>query len=276
MSNPSIFNYVLVWPILNSMIAVYKVLITLNIPYALGFSIIILTALIRFVLYPVMVSQLRASKKMQELSPHLAKLKEKHKEDAKRLQQETMRLYKEHGVNPAAGCLPMLIQLPIIWGLYSVLQQVVRPESQKVILEINKIVYFDFLKITNEWDTSFFGFPLGSNPASLLPTFGPLVFLIPFITGFLQFLQSKMLFTPPHQEVKNKEKKKDDFASAFQSQSTYIFPIMIGFFSYTFPIGLSLYWNTFTLFGMIQQYQIAGLGGLKGWKKRLLGKNNNL
>ncbi|MBI2031594.1 MAG: membrane protein insertase YidC [Candidatus Levybacteria bacterium] len=280
MSDPNIFNYVLVWPILNGLIAIYKLLFTLSIPYALGFSIIILTALIRFALYPMMASQLKASKKMQELSPHLSKLKEKHKEDAKRLQQETMRLYKEHGVNPAAGCLPMLVQLPIIWGLYSVLQQIVRPESQKVISEINKVVYFDFLKITNGWDTNFFGLPLGSNPANLLSTLGPLIFLVPIITGVLQFIQSKMLFTPASQNAKNKdlpagrqEKKKDDFASAFQSQSTYIFPIMIGFFSYTFPIGLSLYWNTFTLFGIIQQYQIVGLGGLESWKNKLIGKS---
>jgi len=271
-SNPNIFNYILVWPILNGLIAIYKILISLNIPYALGFSIIILTALIRYALYPLMSSQLRVSRKMQELNPHLSRLKEKHKGDAKTLQQETMRLYKEHGVNPAAGCLPMLIQLPIIWGLYSVLQQIVRPETQKVIAEINKIVYFNFLKITDGWDISFFGLPLGSNPASLLSTFGPLIFLIPITTGFLQFIQSKMLYSPPPQDNKDKEKKKDDFSSVFQSQSNYIFPVMIAFFSYTFPIGLSLYWNTFTLFGIIQQYQIGGLGGLSDWKK-LIGKN---
>ena len=71
-----------------------------------------------------------------------------------------------------------------------------------------------------------------------------------------------------------KDKKKEDFATAFQTQSTYIFPVMIGFFSYSFPIGLSLYWNTFTIFGIIQQYKILGLGGLTDWKNRIWKKKN--
>ena len=67
----------------------------------------------------------------------------------------------------------------------------------------------------------------------------------------------------PKDAVKNTDKKKEDFATAFQTQSLYIFPVMIGFFSYNFPVGLSLYWNTFTIFGIIQQYKISGLGGLR-------------
>src|SRR3989344_5710097 len=200
MTDPSLFNTVLVWPILNALVGIYKILFLLNTPYALGFSIIGLTVVIRFILYPLTASQLRASRKMQEVSPHLSKLKEKHKNDAKMLQQETMKLYKEHGVNPAAGCLPVLVQIPIIWGLYSVLSQIVALGPQSVVSSIHKVV---------------------------------------------------------------------DFASAFQSQSLYIFPLMIGFFSYQFPIGLSLYWNTFTVFGIIQQYQISGPGGLESlWQKK--------
>ena len=71
--------------------------------------------------------------------------------------------------------------------------------------------------------------------------------------------------------IKKTEKKKEDLASAFQTQSLYIFPVMIGFFSFNFPVGLSLYWNTFTIFGIIQQYKISGLGGLKGWVDKIHG-----
>ncbi|MEK7160224.1 MAG: YidC/Oxa1 family membrane protein insertase, partial [Patescibacteria group bacterium] len=93
-----------------------------------------------------------------------------------------------------------------------------------------------------------------------------------------QFIQSKMMLPVVSASdkklstEKKGEKKPDDFATAFQTQSLYIFPIMIGFFSYTFPIGLSLYWNTFTIFGIMQQYKISGLGGLKEWKDKLNGK----
>ncbi len=269
MTNPSFFNIILVWPIVNVLIAIYRILLLIHIPYALGFSIVFLTIVIRLILYPLTTSQLKASRKMQDLAPHLSKLKEKHGKDAKKLQTETMKLYKEHGVNPAAGCLPVIIQLPIIWGLYSVLAQIVRADPRLVVSEINKIVYFDILKVTGTWNTYFFGLPLGENPAKLLLSVGPLIILVPILTTVFQFLQSKMMFTASTgRDIKN-EKKKDDFASAFQSQSLYIFPILIGFFSYTFPLGLSLYWNTFTIFGIIQQYFVSGLGGLEDWVEKV-------
>ena len=270
MTDPNIFNYILVWPIINALIAVYKFLQMLGAPYTLGFSIIVLTILIRLILYPLTSSQLKASKKMQELAPHLSKLKDKHKNDAKTLQAETMKLYKEFGVNPAAGCLPVIIQIPVIWGLYSVLNSVVNVGSRNIVEEINKVVYLDFLKISGGWETSFFGIPLGQNPSTLMKSI-PLILLVPIATAVFQFIQSKMMMVSSAnaKTSEKKEKKKDDFASAFQSQSLYIFPLMIGFFSYGFPIGLSLYWNTFSIFGIIQQYQVTGWGGLADlWGKK--------
>ncbi len=270
MTDPSFFNTVLVWPILNVLIGVYKILFLAHVPYALGFSIIVLTILIRIVLYPLISAQLKSSKKMQELHPHIKKLKDRHKGDARTLQQETMKLYKEHGINPVAGCLPVLVQLPVIWSLYSVLQQVFVLDQNLVVSQINKIVYFDFLKLTSAWDLYFFGLHLGQTPSKLMSTIGPLVLLVPILTGIFQFVLSKMLIPqkqkPPAGSQKEVEKK-EDFMSTFQTQSAFIFPIMIAFFSYTFPIGLSLYWNTFTIFGIIQQYKILGLGGLVPQKK---------
>ncbi len=263
------FNLILVNPIINVLIAVYHLLVLIHVPYALGFSIIGLTVIIRFLLYPLTAAQLKAAKKMQSVSAHLSALKEKHKGDSKKIQEETMKLYKEHGINPAAGCIPLLIQLPLIWALYSVLQEVVKTSPVGAMAYINKIVYFSPLHLSKPWDPSFFGVSLGQGPSTLLSSVGPLIFLVPVITGVLQFAQSKMMLPPAETKTKGveKEKKSDDFATAFQSQSTYIFPLMIGFFSYTFPLGLSLYWNTFTIFGIIQQYQISGWGGLFKKKK---------
>lgn len=266
-----VFNLILVNPIINVLVGIYKVLLLAHVPYPLGFSIIVLTIVIRFILYPLTHTQLKASKKMQELSPHLSRLKDKHKDDAKTLQAETMKLYKEFGVNPAAGCIPVIIQIPIIWGLYSVLNKVVHLGPHDVISSINKIVYFDFLKLSGSWDTSFFGVPLGQTPSKLIAVM-PFILLVPILTAFFQFAQSKMMVAPidPNKKKDDKtEKKKDDFSAIFQSQSVFIFPLMIGFFSFNFPIGLSLYWNTFSIFGIIQQYQISGWGGLADlWKKK--------
>ena len=277
------FNLVFINPIINILVAVYSVFSFIHLPYALGFAIIGLTIVIRFILYPMTTAQLKASLKMQKISPHLSKLKERHKGDAKKMQEETMRLYKEHGINPAAGCLPVLIQLPIIWALYSVLQRMVTLKPEAAIAEVNKIVYFDFLKLKNAWDISFFGLPLGEMPSKIMSfnnlfAVSSLILLVPILTGVFQFILSKMMIPAKtgvailEKDIEKKTQidKKDasDFASAFQTQSMFIFPIMIGFFSFGFPIGLSLYWNTFTVFGIIQQYKIAGLGGLSAWIKK--------
>ena len=269
------FNLILVNPIINILVAVYTIFSFLHIPYALGFSIVGLTVVIRFIMYPLTTSQLQAAAKMQKMAPQLNKLKAKYKGDSAKIQQETLRLYKEYGINPAAGCLPVLIQMPVIWALYSVLQRVVGFKSSLALAEVNKIVYFDFLKLHNVWNTSFFGLSLG---AKLISTMGPSILLVPVLTGALQFFLSKMMI-PAKTAVeileKDIEKKApvdkndaEDFASAFQTQSLFIFPLMIGFFSYSFPIGISLYWNTFTIFGIIQQYKIMGLGGLSTWIKK--------
>lgn len=135
------FNTLIVYPIINVLVAIYQVFLALHIPYPLGFSIIGLTIVIRIVLYPLINSQLRASKKMQDLAPHLSNVKEKHKGDSKRIQQETMKLYKEHGVNPAAGCLPTLIQLPVLFGLYSVLNGLVNKSPTEIVAYVNGIVF---------------------------------------------------------------------------------------------------------------------------------------
>lgn len=276
-----LFHNLLYVPIINLLVLLYHAISFIHIPYALGFAIIVLTIVIRLLLYPLMSSQLKASKKMQDLNPHLKNLKEKHKGDAKMLQQETMRLYKEHGVNPAAGCLPVLVQLPLIWALYAALQLIVKP-GMATLKEINAMLYSDSFKLLKPWDANFFGLPLAQTPSHLLSTIGPVILLVPILTGVFQFIQSKMMFsTLPKPEGKKlakvesgpAKKKNEDFATAFQSQSLYIFPLMIGFFSWGFPIGLSLYWNTFTIFGIIQQYRISGLGGFKDWMDKLNGQN---
>ncbi|MBI2621243.1 MAG: YidC/Oxa1 family membrane protein insertase [Candidatus Levybacteria bacterium] len=266
-----IFNTVIVHPIINVLVAIYQGLLLLGIPYPLGFSIIGLTIVIRIILYPLITTQLKASKKMQDIAPHLSNLKDKHKGDRKRLQEETMRLYKEHGVNPAAGCLPTLVQLPVIFGLYNVLNNIVHKNSNELVSYINGIVISP-LKLEQAWESTFFTIPLGQSPSQILSSMTVIAIAIPLVTGALQFFQTKMIFaSKPAGSVK----KSDDFASVFQSQATYIFPAMIAFFSFTLPTGLSLYWNTFTIFGIIQQYKIMGLGGLTDlWLKiRKLQKN---
>ena len=134
------FNTLIIYPLINLLVAIYDILLAFHIPYAFGFAIIGLTIVLRIILYPLMNKQLRASKKMQDVAPHISNVKEKHKGDNKRIQEETMKLYKEHGVNPMAGCLPTLIQLPLLLGLYQVLNKLVKLDPDQMVAYVNSIV----------------------------------------------------------------------------------------------------------------------------------------
>ncbi len=270
-----LFSIIFVNPLINALVGIYQVLEALHLPYALGFSIILLTVVIRFILWPFTASQLQTTRKMQEVSPELASLKERHKGDAKRLQQETMLLYKKHGVNPLGGCLPTLVQFLLFPALYSVFQTFVGADKTAVMHKFNDVLYFGFLKLRTLQDPTFFGLPLGQSPSHLV-SHVPFILLIPVVTGALQFVQSKMMFSassaskkPVVTQGKPATNKEPDFQSVFQNQIVYIIPFTIGFAAFNFPVGLSLYWNTFTIFAMIQQYKLNGLGGLAPWIARI-------
>jgi YidC/Oxa1 family membrane protein insertase len=272
-----LFNVLLVQPITNVLVLLYQGYALAGVPFALGFAVITLTVIIRLLLYPITSQQLKTSKKMQELGPKLAELKGKHKDDPKRLQQETMQLYSAAGVNPLAGCLPTILQMIVLFGLYAVLNEISK-DPHAVLKHINSLVYLEDLKLTRIWDTTFFGLPLVKKPSELLGSVGPAILLIPVLTGALQFVQSAMMAgkatEKPVKKGKADGKKGEkaepsmDFAAAMQNNTLYILPVLIGYFSFTFPLALALYWNTFTIFGIIQQYRVAGLGKVEDWLNR--------
>jgi YidC/Oxa1 family membrane protein insertase len=258
----NIFDTLLINPMLNVMVAIYQLLTSLHVPSAVGFSIILLTIVIRLLIAPLLHTSLKHQKKMQKLMPELNKLKEKHKGDAKRMQTEQMALFQQHGVNPAAGCLVMIIQIPILIALYNVLLQIFHSPTLQ---NINSRLYFEWLKLPHMWDTHFFGISLAKTPSELLSSVGAVVVFAAVLTGALQLIQSKMMMVPAAEMPKKEKKGEPDFATVFQTQSLYLLPLMVGFFAYTLPFGLSLYWNTLTIFGIIQQYMISGWGGLVDW-----------
>ena len=252
-----IFNTLFANPIINLLVVLYQLITAVGIPFAFGFAIILLTIIVRLILYPFTAQQIKSAYKMQKIAPLMKNVRERYKNDKKKQQEEMMRIYREHKINPAAGCLPLLIQMPIIFGLYRVLIMAVAINSNDGLSKLNSVLYFDFLKLQSIWDTNFFGISLGATPAKLLAA-APYLILVPVLTGVLQFVLSKMMTSDIPQVPGTKE---DDFQAAFQKQSLLIFPVMIGFFSFNFPIGVSLYWNTFTVFGILQQYLLVGPGG---------------
>ena len=268
------FDVFLINPFLNLIIATYKLLAALSIPGALGFAIIIISAAIRLALWPLTTSQLKSAQKMAALKPHLDRIKSEHGHDKVRHQQEVSKLYKEHGVNPAAGCLPVLLQIPVFIALYNVLIKIVELNKVDSLAAINDKLYYPSLHLSQVPSTAFLGVQLSTKPSQWHEV-GFAILLIPIVTGLLQFIQSKMMAP-----VKNKSQAQntsgkggmEESMAQMQSQMVMIMPLMIAFFSYGFPVGLSLYWNTFTVFAIIQQYKIAGAGSLnkylpEKWRK---------
>lgn len=252
MTTPNPFNQFLIWPFINLLVAFYKVFEIARIPGPFGWAIVALTFSIRTLLAPLTNKQMESARKMQALKPHIDKLQQKHKDDKKKLQEEQMKLYKEHGVNPAAGCLPFILSFPVLIALYRVFFNVLSNGNlQETVEHINQITYFSFLKIQS-LDLWFFGFNLASKP-SQWQQFGWWLLAIPVVTAVLQYFQMKstpgMGAAPKPKEVKDKEKKDapQDMAADMQKQMALFFPVMIGFAAYNFPVGLALYWNTFSL-----------------------------
>ncbi|MDD2822603.1 MAG: YidC/Oxa1 family membrane protein insertase [Candidatus Daviesbacteria bacterium] len=273
-----IFNTVLFAPILNLLVAILKGAEFIHLPGALGLSIILLTVLIRLLVWPFMQTQLKSARKMAELKPHLDFLKTKHKGDKQALASAQMALYKEHGINPAGGCIPALIQIPIIIALY---QTILAFFNTSGLENINKALYVKDWHFLTPPNLDFFGLNLATKPSDF-GQYGILLLLIPVVTGALQLIQSKMM--APEKPIKEypsdspKEKKEkestEDSMAMMQSQMMFMMPLMVGYFAFSFPIGLALYWNTFTVLGIIQQYKISGWGGLKDWIKYIKSKTN--
>lgn len=264
-----IFNTIFLAPVFNILVIILQSLESLGVPGALGVSIIILTVLIRLITWPLMGQQLRSAKKMADLKPHLDVLKKKHDKDKTAYASAQAALFKEHGYNPAAGCLPTLIQIPVIISLYQSISSLFNGADG--LSHINYFLYPMVQKLVVAPNPYFLGLNLSSKPADF-GSVGWIVLLIPVLTGLLQLLQSKMMLplsvkqypNDNKKEVKEKAKEEDSMA-AVQSQMTYLLPIMIGYFAYSFPIGLALYWNMFSVMGIYQQYQVSGWGGLRPW-----------
>lgn len=283
MENANVWNQVLVWPITNVIIGLYRLFETLHAPGPLGFAIITMTILMRLLLWPLMQAQMESAKKMQKLKPKLDELTKQHKDDKTALSQAQMALYKEHGVNPAAGCLPLIIQMPILIALYNVFHQLLQTSNpEAVISAINTIVYHPWLKISR-LDATFFGFDLLTKPDAWQSK-GWWLLTIPILTAGLQWYQTKLMLpqsaalgsqqkNEPHGKKQTKEaskkqltttdvsdkkdeKSQEDMAADMQKQMAIISPLMFGYFAFQFPVGLALYWNIFSLFGIMHQMRI--------------------
>lgn len=183
-----------------------------------GISIILFTIIIKLVLLPLTFKQLQSTKQMNEVQPKIKELQEKYKNDKEKLNMKIMELYKEYKINPMAGCLPLLIQLPIIFGLFNVLR-----EPMKYITDPA------FANAVNE------GFLWVANLSQ------PDKVILPVIAGVTTYLSMRSTTGTGAQNQTMKT-------------MNMILPVMIIFWGRSFPAGLTLYWVISNLFQMVQQY----------------------
>ncbi|MBI2022351.1 membrane protein insertase YidC [Candidatus Daviesbacteria bacterium] len=268
-----LFNTLFFQPTVNLLVLIIRSLEQLSIPGAFGLSIIILTFLIRLVLWPLMGSQLKSAKKISDLKPKLDELKLKHKDDKTALYQAQMSLYKEHGVNPAGGCLPTLLQIPFFIAIYQVISSLFA--GSQGITRVNEALYNAAWHLKVQPDPIFLGLNIADKPIDF-GRIGMFVLIVPILTVVLQFIQSRMMMpkpVKPYPSDSPKEKKEkaqaEDMQTAMQSQMMVLMPIMIGYFALILPIGVSLFYLSLTIMGIIQQYFVSGWGGLAPWVEKL-------
>jgi YidC/Oxa1 family membrane protein insertase len=189
-----------------------------------GFVIIVFSIIIKFALHPLTKQSLKSMKKMQLLQPKITELKEKHKDDPQKVQKETMKLYSTYGINPMGGCLPMLLQMPILIALWSLFNVAIDIRQQPFMFWINNLSAPDVI-YRLPFKIPLFGIDVISGLAVLL--------------GITMFFQQKMSVKDPSQKA-----------------LVYLMPVMFTALFMTFPSGLNLYYFMFNLLSIGQQYYV--------------------
>jgi YidC/Oxa1 family membrane protein insertase len=187
-----------------------------------GFVIIIFSILIKLILHPLTKKSYQSMSEMQFLQPKMTELREKYKEEPQRLNKEMMKLYKEHGVNPLGGCLPMLLQMPVLFSLFIVFRSTIQLRNEPFIGWIDDL---------SAPDTLHLGFQL--------PFIGDSIHILPILMGITMIWQSKISMTDPKQKF-----------------MIYFMPVFLIFIFYSLPSGLNLYYAVFNILSMLQTRMI--------------------
>jgi YidC/Oxa1 family membrane protein insertase len=280
--NTIVFDVALALQWLNGMIQ------KINIPFiynnSWGWAIIIFTLAIKLVTLPLTLKQLQSTKATQELQPKLAELQQKYGKDKQTLQTEQMKLYKEAGVNPLGGCLPLLIQMPILFALYQAMYALANPsvgslEGARFFWVLN----LAFPCTANSTSTAastaqeiaqnpyvcngtgWIGEAFKTGNIAMLVSFASL----PLIMVLTQLILQKMSTPMPTSSARTSQGDQQKM----MGQMMLFMPIFFGYITLSLPSGLSLYWTVSNILSIVQQYFITGWGSLAGWLPMLAPKS---
>lgn len=203
-----------------------------------GLSILIFTLIVKTILLPLTIKSVRSMAAMQELQPKIKDLQKKYGKDRQRLSQETMKLYAEHGVNPASGCLPLIAQMPIFFSLFFAIRELSEGGQGHF---ADGFLWIQDLAEPDRWS-------LG--PLPIVP--------IAVLAGIFQFIQMRM------SRPAGQGKVRDPQQAMMQGMMNFM-PIMVVIFGWNFASGVVLYWAAQSLYSVVQQWFITGWGSLKDW-----------
>jgi len=229
----SAFNTILYQPLFNALVFLYEYLPG----HDFGVAVIVLTVIIRLILYPLMIKSIRSQKILSELQPKIQEIQQKYKNDKEKQTKEMMALYQKEKINPFGGCLPLLVQLPILIALYRVFWKGLQPGAMSLL--------YSFVPNPGAIDPTFLGIiNLGQGNVALA-----------IVAGITQFIQSKMLM-PKNKKKEQGRGQRGQFSEMMQKQMLYFFPIFTVLILLRLPSAIAVYWIVTALFSIGQQYLV--------------------
>jgi YidC/Oxa1 family membrane protein insertase len=256
-----------VFPLAKSLIFLNDLIAGLGIASSYGWAIIVFTIIIKLVTLPLTLKQLQSTKATQELQPRIAELQAKYGKDRQKLSEEQMKLYKEAGVNPLGGCLPLLIQMPVLFGLYQALYVLAAPSVGELIgarfywipdLSRPRVGIGDGPEYGMNWMAD----AMSRQDWGLFASYVSL----PIIMVLTQLVLQKMATPAPVAG------QRQDDQQRLMAQMMMFMPIFFGYVTLGLPAGLTLYWSVSNILGIIQQYFVTGWGSLVNWFPALRAK----
>ncbi len=227
-----LYNILLYQPIFNLMVFLYNLFGW----HDIGIAIILLTLIIKLLLYPLSVKSIKAQKALQDLQPKMEEIKKKYKKQPELLGREMMALYKKEKISPASSCLPLLVQMPFLIAVYQVFRNGFKAESLKLL------------------------YPFIAHPGTINPmAFGLIDFsqrniILAILAGLAQYWSSKMLITKRQPNVPGA--KDEGMTATMNKQMLYLMPAFTVFIGLSLPGGLTFYWFLTTFLTALQQLYI--------------------
>ncbi len=238
-----LWDLIILNPMLNGLIALSSILFG-----SFGGAILVLTVVVRLILYPLTIKQTKSTKAMQDLQPKIQELQKKYGKNQQKLQQEMMKLYREAGINPAGCVLPLVIQFPVWIALYQSIMRALFTTPENLLGLAQHLYDSSVISQALPLSSHFLWLDLGSPDSTLL---------LAVIVGGTMWVQQKMTTTPatdPRQQSMN-------------SMMLVMMPFMFAILTMMFPSGLALFWAASNVIGIAIQYKIMGWGYLRSSRR---------